>query len=257
MSNYLSTASASANFIGTSAYATTAQAQAGTSTTTVINPSTLLDAKWFAGGNFLNTITWITATSGTGSGSGGQNMNARIATAPTSTTGYAQNYGVITNSSRGVAYNNGVDWSKRVIFGGRFTRNTSTPDTNTLFRFGFGRLSSGTPADIVSTDKQVQIKVTASNAIQLLVANGSTLTTTTSTFTPSNASAYDAVVISDGSGNVSLYVNGSSVATSTGGPTSAQGNLYSQFYFETQNTSSLTNGNMIILGSSFFAQVNS
>jgi hypothetical protein len=257
MSAYLSTASASANFIGTSAYATTAQAQAGTSTTTVINPSTLLDAKYFAGGKFITGITWATATSGAGASAAANGVNARVAQAPTSATGYGQNIANIYNSSRGGAYTAGIDWSKRVIFGGRFARNVTTPDTNSVFRYSLGRFSSQAPSDITASDKMVGIKVSGSGAIVLYVANGSALTTTTSSFTPSNSSAYDVVIVSDGSGNVTLYVNGSSVATSTGGPTSSQGTNYFCLSFETQNTATLSNGGMVILGSDFFAQVNS
>jgi RNA 3'-terminal phosphate cyclase len=41
-----------------------------------------------------------------------------------------------------------------------------------------------------------------------LVHNGTGLTSTTSSYTPSNATAYDVVVTSDGAGNCALYVNG-------------------------------------------------
>jgi hypothetical protein len=257
MSAYLSTASASANFIGTSAYATTAQAQAGTSTTTVISPSTLLDAKYFQGGKSIIAITWSTATSGSGASAAANGMNSRVATAPTSVAGYAQNLGAIYNNARGVVYNAGIDWSKRVIFGGRFSRNVTTPDTASSFRFGLGRFSGQAPSDITSTDKQVGIKVSGSGAIVLYVANGSALSTVTSSFTPSNASTYDVVIVSDGSGNVTLFVNGSSVATSTSGPTSSQGTNYNTITFEVQNSTTLTNGAMVVFLTDAFAQVNS
>ena len=257
MSAYLSTASASANFIGTSAYATTAQAQAGTSTTTVVSPATLLDAKFFAGGKFLTTgITYVVATSGTGASSGGNGLNARVATAPTSATGYAQSHGAILNNVRGGAYNAAIDWSKRVVFGGRFTRNTITPDTNSVFRYTLGRVVAQTPSDILNTDKQVGIKVSGGGVIQLMCANGTTLSTVNSSFTPTNNSAYDVVITSDGAGNVVLYVNGSSVATSTGGPTSAQSGVYDTISFEVQNTSTLSNGAMVMFMTDTFAQIN-
>jgi hypothetical protein len=243
--------------VSTDAYATTAQAQAGTSTTTVISPSTLLDAKYFSGGKSIIAITWSTATSGVGASAAANGMNSRVAIAPTSATGYAQNLGAIYNNARGVVYNAGIDWSKRVIFGGRFSRNVTTPDTASVFRFGLGRFSGQAPSDIASTDKQVGIKVSGSGAIVLYVANGSALTTTTSSFTPSNSSAYDVVIVSDGAGNVTLFVNGSSVATSTGGPTSSQGANYNVITFEAQNSTTLTNGAMTVFMTDAFAQVNS
>jgi hypothetical protein len=243
--------------IATSSFATTAEAQAGTSTTTVINPSTLFDAKFFAGGKFINAIAWSTATSGVGASASAQSMNGRVVSSPTSLSGYGQNLGTIVNNSRGGAYTAGIDWSKRVIFGGRFSRNVTTPDTAAVFRFSLGRFSGQAPSDISASDKQVGIKVSGSGAIVLYVANGSALTTTTSSFTPSNSSAYDVVIVSDGAGNVTLYVNGSSVATSTGGPTSSQGANYNVITFEAQNSTTLTNGSMVVIGSDFFAQVNS
>jgi hypothetical protein len=254
MSAYLSTASASANFIGTSAYATTAQAQAGTSTTTVISPSTFLDAKFFAGGKYANTFTWTSATSGTGAGAFAQGANGRYTNAPTSATGYGINSASIINNVRGGAYSSGIDFSKRIIFGGRFARNVTTPDTNSVFRYSVGKFSSTDASDLSA--RGLMIKVSGSGAMQLLVHNGTALTTTTSSFTPVNGQAYDVVVVSDGSGNVTLYVNGSSVATSTGGPSTAAGSTFYNLTFETQNTSALTNGAMAVCGSDFFVQVN-
>ena len=260
LSGLASTSTARTNLglgaVSTDAYATTAQAQAGTSTTTVVSPATLLDAKYFSGGKLLTATTWSVATSGTGAGATANGMNARTSQAPTTAIGYAQNYGAILNNSRGVLYNSGIDWSKRIVFGGRFTRNTTTPDSNSVFRFTLGRFVAQAPSDILSTDKQVGIKISGSGAIVLMCANGSTLSSVTSSFTPSNASAYDVVIVSDGAGNVTLYVNGSSVATSTGGPTSAQGNNYGTISLETQNSSIIINGNMVVIGTDIFFQQN-
>ena len=256
-STYLTQSSASSTYIAQASFATTAQAQAGTSTTTVINPSTLLDAKYFQGGKYVNAIVWSTAVAGTGASAGAGQMNIRTVQAPTSATGSAVNYGTIQNQVRGQTFGASTDWSKKVVFGGRFVRNTVTPDSNSIFRFGVGRTGT-TAADITASDKQVQIKVAGTGAVQLLCANGTNLSTTTSTFTPTNLQCYDVVVISDGAGNVTLYVNGSSVATSTGGPTSTlAGTNYNNFYLEAHNTSTLTNSAMVVYGSDFFLQINS
>jgi hypothetical protein len=58
-----------------------------------------------------------------------------------------------------------------------------------------------------------------SRFIQLEAHNGTTLSSVTSSFAVTAGVAFDWDVESDGAGNVTLYVNGSSVATSTGGPT--------------------------------------
>jgi hypothetical protein len=253
MSSYLSTASASANFIGTSAYATTAQAQAGTSTTTVINPSTLLDAKWFSGGKYLTQISWTTATSGVGASIGGGGANGRLLTAPTTATGNAQQYGNITNASRGNAYGYGFDFSKRFTFGFRLARNVSSPDSNSVFRAKFGSLNA-TVGDISA--RGIEVKVSGSGALQLLVHNGTTLTTANSSYTPTNAVAFDVVGVSDGSGNATVYVNGSSVATSTGAATTtASGGQY--VIQEVENTSTIASGTgMIMCVTDLFIQQN-
>jgi len=241
--------------VATDAYATTAQAQAGTSTTTVINPSTLLDAKYFQGGKSAVQFTWSTSVSGTGASASAQNANARLNAGPTSATGYAIASAVIANNSRGTIFNSGFDFSKRVQFGLRVARNVASPDTNSVFRYSIGK-SSGTDASDLSA-RGLMIKVAGTGALQLLVHNGTTLTTTTSSYTPSNGVSYDVSVVSDGSGNVTLYVNGSSVATSTGGPTSAGATNANYLMFEIQNTATLSASAMNIAISDYYVQVNS
>ena len=58
-----------------------------------------------------------------------------------------------------------------------------------------------------------------SQALVLTVSNGSTLTEVTSSFTPVANQVFDWKIYSDGAGNVTLWVNETSVATSTAGPT--------------------------------------
>jgi hypothetical protein len=101
------------------------------------------------------------------------------------------------------------------------------------------------------------IKIAGSGALQLLVHNGTALTTTTSSFTPANGQAYDVIVTSDGAGNCALFVNGSSVATSTGGPTTAGATNAGYLMFEVQNTSTITGSPQNICVSDYHVQVNS
>jgi hypothetical protein len=58
-----------------------------------------------------------------------------------------------------------------------------------------------------------------SRFIELQAHNGTTLSSVTSSFAVTAGVAFDWDIESDGAGNVTLYVNGSSVAASTGGPT--------------------------------------
>ena len=254
MSAYLSTSAASTTYIAQTQYATTSQAQAGLSTSAVISASTLQDAKYFAGGKSIVQITWSTAVSGTGASASAQNANARLNAGPTSATGYAIATAVIANNSRGAIFNSGFDFSKRVSFGVRVARNVTSPDTNSVFRYSIGK-SSVTDASDLSA-RGLMIKVAGTGALQLLVHNGTTLTTTTSSYTPTNGVGYDVLVVSDGSGNVTLYVNGSSVATSTGGPTSAGSTNANVLMFEIQNTATLSASPQNICISDYFVQVN-
>jgi hypothetical protein len=240
--------------LATASYSTTTEAQAGTSTTTVINPSTLLDAKYFTGGKSAVQISWSTGTSGTGASAGAQNANGRLNVAPTTAVGYAIAGANLVNTSRGLAYGAPVDFSKRVQFGLRVARNVASPDSASVWRYSIGKsVGTASPGDI--SVRGLMIKVAGSGALQLLVHNGTSLTTTTSTYTPANSTAYDVVVVSDGAGNVTLYVNGSSVATSTGGPTSSSGGS-PQLTFEVENTSIITGSPQNICISDYYLNVN-
>jgi hypothetical protein len=251
MSAYLSTAAASANFIGTSAYATTAQAQAGTSTTTVVSPSTMLDAKFFAGGKGLNVNAYTSQSSGVGSVAGSIGMNALQVSAPTTAIGYGSRYGSMVNSSRGLGYTGALDFTKRVVIGGRFQKQNNTTDSNSIFRFYFGK--SNTVNDMTSFDKGIGFRVAGSGALQLTVANVTTLTVTTSSFTPVLNQCYDVVIVSD-AGTATMYVNGTQVATSSGSPTTSSTNNY--FGIEAQNIAIIATPAHYYMVTDLFAQVN-
>jgi hypothetical protein len=251
-STYLTQSSAASTYIGTSAYATTAQAQAGTSTTTVVNPATMLDAKFFQGGKSLNVNVYSSLSSGTGAVVGTIGMNAQQIASPTTAIGYGARYGQLINSSRGKSYTGDLDFSKRVVIGGRFQKQTATTDSNAVFRFYCGK--TNTVGDMTSGDKGIGFRAAGSGALQLTVANGSALTTTTSSFTPVLNQCYDVVITSDGSGNSTLYVNGSSVATSTGASTTSSGNNY--FGIETQNLAIISTPVSYYTVTDMFCQVN-
>ena len=252
MSAYLSTSAASTTYIAQSSYATSSQAITGSSTTTVINPSTLLNARLYGGSKYMNTIVWTSATS---NGSAlAQNSNGRMVYAPDTLAGYGIYSAVIANNSIGTLFNSGFDFSKRVILAGRFCRNAASPNSNSIFRYSIGKGSATDSTDLSA--KGIMIKQAGTGALQLLVHNGTSLTTTTSSFTPNNLEVYDAVAISDGSGNATLYVNGSQVATSTGAATSIGLTNNNYLMFEAVNTSTIPSGSkMVYCGSDMFVQV--
>jgi hypothetical protein len=80
--------------------------------------------------------------------------------------------------------------------------------------------------------------------VTLQVHNGTTLTNVTSSFAPTQEVAFDWDLYSDGAGNVTLYINGSQVATSSAGPTSYQSaGTYAWWREETWTTAAPSFGN--------------
>jgi hypothetical protein len=77
---------------------------------------------------------------------------------------------------------------------------------------------------------------TGSRFLNLQVHNGTTLTNVASSFAVTGNVAFDWDIISDGAGNVTLYVNGASVATSSAGPTGLH-NLTPAIWQEEYSTS--------------------
>jgi hypothetical protein len=256
LSGLASTSTARTNLglgaVSTDAYATSAQAQAGTSTTTVVSPSTLLDAKYFSGGKSIIFNAFTSATSGAGAIAGAIAMNAQQVASPTTAVGSGIRYGTLANSSRGLGYTGALDFTKRVTIGGRFQKQTATTDSNAVFRFYCGK--TNTVGDLTAGDKAIGFRAAGSGALQLVVSNGSAVTTTTSSFTPVQNQCYDVIVTSDGAGNATLFVNGSSVATSTGAPTTSSGNNF--FGIEAQNLAIIATPVAYYMVTDLFVQVN-
>jgi hypothetical protein len=240
--------------LATASFATTAEAQAGTSTTTVISPSTLLDAKYFQGYKGLSyTFTWTGATSGAGATTA-LNGIAKGVLAPTSATGYAIAYVFNNNAGRGIAQAIGADFSKRTTIGGRFVKLVTTVDANSVFRFLLGKaIPSPVGGDLAV--KGIGFRQVANGALELQVHNGTTLYNVTSTFTPTANQCYDVVIVADG-GTVTMYVNGSSVATSANAPTTVLTINVGILNAECQNTSTLSGSAMNYTFSDTFVQTN-
>ena len=93
-------------------------------------------------------------------------------------------------------------------------------DANTLCRILLGgRSATFTTGNL--TVRGISLYKVGGNStyVQLQVHNGTTLTTVASSFQPASGEAFSWTIYSDGAGNVTLYINGSSVATTSAGPT--------------------------------------
>jgi hypothetical protein len=114
---------------------------------------------------------------------------------------------------------NFVNFSLRTFLGARSATFDITDPVLTM-AFYYGKAEADGVGDL--TRRGMGWKVTGgtgSRFLTLQVHNGTTLTSVTSSFAVIGGQAFDWDIISDGAGNVTLYVNGSSVATTSAGPT--------------------------------------
>lgn len=112
-----------------------------------------------------------------------------------------------------------LNFSLRSIHSGRSTTSGVT-DANYTCAVYYGKAEADGVGDLTRRGYGWKMVGGAgSRFLQLQAHNGTTLSSVTSSFAVTAGVAFDWDIESDGAGNVTLYVNGSSVATSTGGPT--------------------------------------
>jgi len=109
-----------------------------------------------------------------------------------------------------------VNFAKRIWISGRSLLNFPDEAVYTA-RVSFGKAEASGVGDLAVRGIGWKYSGGASNFVQLMVHNGTTLTTVNSSFHPTT-SAFTWDIISEGNGNVTLYINGSSVATTSAGP---------------------------------------
>ena len=232
---------ASTSAAGKVELATDAEAIAGTSATLAVTPKGVDEAFLFSGRR-LYTTAFAASTSGTGATTGQASGDQKFIGAPTSVVGYAllRSEGALVQ--RGRAYNNGIDFSKRIVLAFRMALRTASTDANSVYRVTLGKDTTDNAGDLGL--RGFGIKGISGSAVVLTVHNGTTLTDVNSTFTPSGVNSHDVELVSDGSGNVTLFINGSEVATTTAGPTNAGGTIDYNLQAEAENTSALSGSRM-------------
>ena len=224
--NDLVSASDARNNLGVP-YATNAQSQAGLSSASVLTPSNYNWADKRPSKLYMTFVTMSGSTSGTGSGAiasaGGMSV-----TSPTTAIGYGVGSAFGAFLTRGVNRGNGsFNWSKPFHASFKFARGSAPADTNCVTRVVFGKsvTAAGDP-----TARSVGIRQIASNVIELIVHNGTTLTSVSTSFVPSVPIVTDMRIISDGTGNVSLYINDVLSASTSSGPNSSSAGSFSAAY---------------------------
>jgi hypothetical protein len=226
------------------AFATAAQIIAGTSTTTTISPGNagfqLTDPR-------LRSLAAInsTAVSGSGSVTGSSGFNfARQMFLNSLATGRAR-FGFGTNGLAGIggstANREQTNFSRKVFMSGYANMGGSgTPnylgDANTMSRITLGGYSTDTTGDM--TQKGIGLKKVGGvgSFVTLTVHNGTTLTDVATTVTVPDNGGINWVIYSDGTGNVTLYINGTQAATTTAGPTGTTTNFLSAYREQVEAT---------------------
>ena len=109
-----------------------------------------------------------------------------------------------------------LNFAKRIWISGRSLINLPT-QANWICRVSFGKIEASGVGDLALRGIGWKYTCGTSQVVQLMVHNGTTLTNVNSSFTPT-AAAFSWDIISEGNGNVTLYINGASVATTSAGP---------------------------------------
>jgi hypothetical protein len=124
----------------------------------------------------------------------------------------------ITRPLIGASASSSIDWSKKVSLAMTIVRSNASPAAGCVFRAFLGKPVTGIAVGDLSASG-IGAKISGSGVLQILAHDGTTLTTFSTSYTPTGL-GFAMELTSDGSGNVNCFVNGSSVGSTTGGPTS-------------------------------------
>lgn len=159
---------------------------------------------------------WVSNTVGAGATALNVFGNQRVV-GPSSDAGYASRGHPLSLLVRGVNPDNGaINFSKRIAWGFRIARYSfGTTSVDSVLRVVLGRGTVGGDP----TTKSIGVSFNGTSNLNLIVHDGTTLTTVTTTFMPVHLQSFDCYIVSEGNGVVTLFVNGTQVATTTLGPT--------------------------------------
>jgi hypothetical protein len=130
-----------------------------------------------------------------------------------------------------------IDWTKPIWFAFRFVATVANPlAANCTFRFTFGKLTTDNAGNL--TRKGFGVQGAGGGNFQATAHDGTSVTIGTNGTDAIGTTAKDLVVYSDGAGNINVYIDGVSVASCTGGPSSGE-NDNPVLQFEIQNTATV------------------
>jgi hypothetical protein len=222
--------------------ATNAEALTSTSTTLAVTPD---DIPWAISSGNIQRLDFINNTAVAGSGLVGA-----------STAGYRQAYLNTAGSVGRASFSAGVagsftitpgfddyrqlNFSKKLWLCGKFACNISgfAGDAHNFFSVSLGGYTTGMTGAMVVKGIGLKKLGGASSVIELVVHNGTSESTVATTKAVGTAEVIEYMIYSDGTGNVTLYINGTSSATSSAGPTGATANGAGVYREQVEQTAS-------------------
>ena len=225
-------------------FATTAQAQDALSTTVAMNPARALDQTYnvyqidlsqsqvFSTGNGTVHQTGFSGgiSVSAGNASGGGTIISRHG-------GQGSPSLAKWNGTTGNYGGRRINWTRRLRFRARVNV-PATLSANAVFRCLLGKIVSGTGSAGALASRGFGFEIRGSNALWLTAHNGTARTDTNASFSlfsgSGGGSLHEIVAESDGSGNVTLFVDGVSVATSSGGPSTDDTSQTNESYFSVE-----------------------
>jgi hypothetical protein len=234
---------------GSTSFATDAQVLTGTSTTTALYPG---HAGFLKADPRLRQLGPCNQTSVAGSGAitsnSGQLFSREVYLGSLAAGRATYSYGTMSESGMltSKANKNQIDFSKKIWVSGSCAPGITAGgtnyygDANTVARASFGGYSTFATGDM--TQKGIGWRKTGGTAsvVQLSVHNGTTLTNVSTTTAVAANAVIDWMIYSDGTGNVTLYINGVSAATTSAGPTGTSTSNYNAYIEQVEGTGTPT-----------------
>lgn len=212
---------------GSTSFATVAQSRSSTSTTVAQNPSTSLWQAMNPGLININRTGMTYTVSGTMGTFIGGNLAARMTMGTAGAAGanlrtfgssqVDQSYALMSQT-----YRSYINFSKFTWCSGRFYTEDAPVDPLVTAAFYFGKAANSANGDLARAGFGWKLTGNATASLRnpvLQVHNGTTLTNVTSTYAVTAQVYFDWDIISLGNGTVTLYINGTQVATTNSGPT--------------------------------------
>jgi hypothetical protein len=221
------------------AFATTAQVVTGTSTTTALAPG---NAGFLKADPRLRSLAHISFTRVSGSGAvtaGSVALGIRemyLGSLATGLAGFSYGWTGLVAANMSAADWNKVDFSKKIwmsgvaMCGATLGATNYIGDSNTRNRVTLGGYNSDTISGDMSVKGIGWKKVGGTSSFfTLTVHNGTTLTDVATSVTQTAGKVINWVIYSDGTGNVTFYIDGTQVATTSAGPTGTSNTLQATY----------------------------